>query len=263
VLISAAVVLAMLGVAMTQMLAANAGLPMPWAAGLAVAVGTGGTAWFIRGLARIEVPAGDWSAPVLLWAAVLGLALAVFGVGAMEFLAQLSPVAAERMLNVQASYDALLQPENPWMIPAVLLCVAVAPALFEEVLFRGVLRELLHSAVPLVRVLVIGALFAFIHWEPVVMLPLFYVGCMLTLLADRTGGWAAAAVAHFALNATNGVVSVRVLDGVDFTFTMAAVVMWVGVTGATMATLKIFRCLERAAALSTNHKSAVSEADSE
>ena len=48
------------------------------------------------------------------------------------------------------------------------------------------------------------------HVSAFVLLPLIYAGVLWTFLAERSGGWLAPAVSHFAMNATSAVLLVRV-----------------------------------------------------
>jgi membrane protease YdiL (CAAX protease family) len=169
----------------------------------------------------VRAPLGLRDARGFALGSAIGLALAVFGTGALAVMAQLSPALAARIANYSENLIALLQPDNTAMIPAVLVVVAVIPGICEEWLFRGVIRDMLMAWSRALRVFAVGLLFALIHVEPVVLLPLFYIGCVLTLLAERTSGWAIPAVAHFTLNAVNGIVTPRVLGD-----TMPS--LWVG-----------------------------------
>jgi membrane protease YdiL (CAAX protease family) len=83
----------------------------------------------------------------------------------------------------------------------VLLAVALAPAICEEVVFRGALLRGLASRIPPLAALVISsAMFALYHVRPVQMLPTFTLGLSLGLLSLRAGSILPAVIAHFLNN---------------------------------------------------------------
>jgi sodium transport system permease protein len=91
-------------------------------------------------------------------------------------------------------------------LAAVVLAVALAPAVCEEVLFRGALLRGLASRMPPALALVIAsALFSLYHWKPVQMLPTFTLGLVLGVLALRAGSIVPSVIAHF-LNNTMAIV---------------------------------------------------------
>ncbi len=89
------------------------------------------------------------------------------------------------------------------MLLLVVLVVIGAP-IVEELVFRGLLqRPALRSSVPpLLVVVVVGAVFAAIHFRPVEYAGLFAFGVLLGLMAWRTGRLAMPILAHVAFNAT-------------------------------------------------------------
>lgn len=91
-------------------------------------------------------------------------------------------------------------------LAAVVLAVALAPAVCEEVLFRGALLRGLASRIPPAVALVIAsAMFSLYHWKPVQMLPTFTLGLVLGVLALRAGSILPSVIAHF-LNNTMAIV---------------------------------------------------------
>jgi sodium transport system permease protein len=95
--------------------------------------------------------------------------------------------------------------ERPSLV-GVVLAVALAPAVCEEVLFRGALLRGLASRIPPVAALLIAsAMFAGYHWKPVQMLPTFTLGLVLGVLALRSGSILPSVIAHF-LNNTMAIV---------------------------------------------------------
>ena len=147
----------------------------------------------------------------LLRSAAAGAALSLFGSGFLALEAALVPAFGEQIAQHERLMQQIVRPESRAFIPIVIGVVAILPAIFEEILFRGVLRQYLARSMGRSgRVVTLGVLFGLLHVSPVLLLPLIYAGMLWTLLAERTGGWAAPAVSHFAMNATSAVVLVRV-----------------------------------------------------
>jgi membrane protease YdiL (CAAX protease family) len=87
-------------------------------------------------------------------------------------------------------------------LPVVILAVALAPAVCEEVLFRGVLvRALATRFFPLVAVLLGAAVFAVYHLRVVQLVPTFTLGLLLGYLALRADSALPGMLAHFVNNA--------------------------------------------------------------
>ena len=83
----------------------------------------------------------------------------------------------------------------------VLVVVAVLPAIFEEILFRGVLLNGLKSFPKTGAVLLCGALFALYHQNPAQTAYQFCCGAAFALLAIRSGSILPTVLAHFLNNA--------------------------------------------------------------
>ena len=179
--------------------------------GLALALALGGTAALAAKVTGARPTMGNCSARTFGWAAVSGVALSLMGSGALALEAALIPAWSEHFAAKQAMFSTLLGDPTWSAVPAIVLVVAITPGIFEELLFRGVLRSYLvpHSTTT-ARVLFVGVLFSLYHVDVTVLVPMFYVGAMLTLIAERAGGWLAAVVAHVALNTFSAVVWVRV-----------------------------------------------------
>jgi sodium transport system permease protein len=87
-------------------------------------------------------------------------------------------------------------------LPIVLATVAVAPAICEEVLFRGVLLRALATRLPAYgAVLVSAALFSLYHIKPIQMLPTFTLGALLAVIALRARSIVPTMLAHLLNNA--------------------------------------------------------------
>ena len=83
----------------------------------------------------------------------------------------------------------------------VLLVVAVAPAVFEEIMFRGVLLGGLKDFGEAGAVLLCGALFALYHQNPAQTLYQFCCGAAFALIAVRSGSVLPTMLSHFFNNA--------------------------------------------------------------
>ncbi len=84
----------------------------------------------------------------------------------------------------------------------VLLVIGVLPAVFEEIMFRGVLLSGLKKSFSLpVAVLVCGALFSLYHQNPAQTLYQFCCGAAFALVAVKSGSILPTVVSHFLNNA--------------------------------------------------------------
>lgn len=83
----------------------------------------------------------------------------------------------------------------------VLLVVAVVPAVFEEIMFRGILLKGLKSFGEVGSILLCGALFALYHQNPAQTLYQFCCGVAFALVAVRAGSVLPTVLSHFINNA--------------------------------------------------------------
>ena len=88
-----------------------------------------------------------------------------------------------------------------WGFFGVMLVVAVLPAIFEELLFRGVLLQGLKAFPVWLAALICGGLFSLFHQNPAQTLYQFFCGVAFALLALRSGSILPTVVAHFCNNA--------------------------------------------------------------
>lgn len=88
------------------------------------------------------------------------------------------------------------------LLPAVIV-IALLPALFEEMIFRGIISRSMHGAGwgTAATVLVCGALFSLFHANPEQTLYQFACGMCFTLVALRSGSVLPTMIAHFLNNA--------------------------------------------------------------
>lgn len=83
-----------------------------------------------------------------------------------------------------------------------LLVIAVLPALFEEVLFRGVILNSCQNGMGSIRtVFVVGFCFSLFHASPEQTVYQFIVGCAFAFITIRSGSILPAVVMHFINNA--------------------------------------------------------------
>ena len=83
----------------------------------------------------------------------------------------------------------------------VLFVVALLPAVFEEILFRGVLLQGLESFGKAGSVLLCGALFALYHQNPAQTVYQFCCGAAFALVALKSGSVLPTVLSHFLNNA--------------------------------------------------------------
>ena len=88
-----------------------------------------------------------------------------------------------------------------WGIVGVIFVVAVLPAIFEELFFRGILLHGLKSYGETFAVLVCGALFALYHQNPAQTAYQFCCGAAFALVAVKAGTILPTVLSHFINNA--------------------------------------------------------------
>lgn len=86
-------------------------------------------------------------------------------------------------------------------IVATIFCVAVLPAIFEEILFRGILLKGLRSFGTVGGILLCGALFSLYHQSPVQTVYQFACGVAFAFVAMRSGSILPTVLSHFINNA--------------------------------------------------------------
>lgn len=180
-----------------------------------------------------------------LVALVFGCGLGVFGTGAASLVSagtdallagtELGETLQRVAESRQASLEELLFVDQPMMIPLVMLVIAVAPAICEEFLYRGVVPAALGEPRRAPRILFVGFLFAMMHVDPFAFFPLLVVGAGLQWYSERSGGWTSSAIAHFGLNGFNGIVLARLYGLEPPPPVLAAIMMISGLVVAILA----------------------------
>jgi membrane protease YdiL (CAAX protease family) len=119
---------------------------------------------------------------------------------------------------------------------AVVVTIAVIPAVAEELLFRGVVQPALIRRVgPTLGILLTAFLFAIYHLNPWIFLPLFIVGTFFGFLAYKTGTFWAGALAHFGNNFL-AIVELNRAESVDYA-TLTEGAPWYILAGALLAAI--------------------------
>lgn len=90
---------------------------------------------------------------------------------------------------------------NGFGFVGVLLVVALLPAVFEEIMFRGILLKGLGAFKTTGAVLICGALFSLYHQNPAQTIYQFCCGAAFALVAIRSGSVLPTVLAHFVNNA--------------------------------------------------------------
>lgn len=95
------------------------------------------------------------------------------------------------------AFNFMNKMNSPLQIGLLFLLVGIIGPIFEEFLFRGVLYTSLrrHLTAP-VSIFLISFLFAFIHFDPNVMLGLFILGMVMNVLYEKTGSLIPSIVTH-------------------------------------------------------------------
>jgi membrane protease YdiL (CAAX protease family) len=132
----------------------------------------------------------------------LGLALLAgvsapgVGLSVATLQADVLPVDEDALAELTAAFDVDLS------LGALVLLIALTPAICEELLFRGAMLGLVRKSLPAWgQVLVVGLLFGLIHASFFRVLPTGILGLVLTWAAIRSGSLAVPVLIHFLNNA--------------------------------------------------------------
>jgi membrane protease YdiL (CAAX protease family) len=138
--------------------------------------------------------------PVALLAAALGLALWVGSLGLLELQYAVWP-PPEGYLEMFRRLHEALRPSGPMDALYSVVAIAVAPAVCEETLNRGiVLPSLLRTLGSAGAVVVSALVFGFMHVDLYRLPFTFVVGLALGVLRLRAGSLSASVIAHATLN---------------------------------------------------------------
>lgn len=154
---------------------------------------------------------------------ILTLAMALCLVGTIQYVGDLAfvflaepydqllkgflPTTEERFAQMSQLFDA----DTLGQLIVAILLAAVTPAICEEHFFRGVIQSSLDKRLPAgVTIVMVSAIFAAFHFEPVGFAALMLIGLMVGLLTTRTGCILYACVIHL----INNSVAVLMYNGV-------------------------------------------------
>ncbi len=154
------------------------------------------------GLPLSETLALRRASPVhLLVALVAALPLQVFG-GAMQYLIlQFWPNSSAVREMIERSLQELMRTDTPFDVILLFFTGVLVAAVCEEVLFRGLLLQLLARRSGWGSAILLGAvLFSAFHLDPIGFLPRLPVGLFLGLLLWRSGSLYPAMLAHGTFN---------------------------------------------------------------
>jgi hypothetical protein len=98
----------------------------------------------------------------------------------------------------------LLTEQGIGLLLIKLLVIAVLPAIAEELIFRGILLKKLYESSNSnhYAVLISSLIFAAVHIQPLVILPMFFLGCILGYLYTKTNNIIYSMIFHFLFNAS-------------------------------------------------------------
>lgn len=182
-------------------------LPLMLANGLSLMLGLGAGALLgLTVLQEEDVPTRYFGKPAIR-GVVLGLLGALFlfpavhSFGVMNTNLDLPQWMDSTEGNQTAIITQMLTGSDLFILKLLLL--AVAPALFEEFLFRGVVQPLVQSSIGVAGALLFsGGFFALYHLRFSQFLPLFLLGTYLAFLAWATRSVWVPILVHFAYNAS-------------------------------------------------------------
>jgi membrane protease YdiL (CAAX protease family) len=156
--------------------------------------------------------------PSLAAALLTGAALWTLSLGVLELQSAVWPPPNDYIEGYRRLH-ALLRPSDPLDACLSVLAIAVAPALAEEVVFRGALLSSLLKFGPSLAVGTTSLLFGLIHVDPsdggltLYRVPFaIVVGLVLALLRARAGSLAAPMAAHAFVNTLTFVIAPLVDD---------------------------------------------------
>jgi uncharacterized protein len=157
-----------------------------------------------QGLMRFggQVSAAQWIIGLAGVVAVHVFAIGFAGVQESLIPERFYPLYKRAELSIERVYAGLLGGSTAWDAARAFVIGAVIPAFSEEILFRGVMQRSLEAVRTPQRAIVLTALiFAILHWNPILLVPLVVIGVYLGFLAYHTQSLALPIVAHFVNNA--------------------------------------------------------------
>ena len=104
--------------------------------------------------------------------------------------------------SLEAMFRGIVSAQSIPELVLVLLVVAIAPAVIEEMFFRGVVQYSFDRVVrPIWSAVIVGVIFALYHFNPFALVPLVVLGSFFGFLRYRSRSIVVAMTAHFINNA--------------------------------------------------------------
>ena len=105
--------------------------------------------------------------------------------------------------EVQDKQNAVIANLRGFKLPLAIFVFAILPAVFEELIFRGILYKVLKelSKKKWVGIGLSAFIFAVVHFQVLSFLPIFLVGILLAIIYERTRNLMAPILFHFLFNA--------------------------------------------------------------
>lgn len=141
---------------------------------------------------------------------VLSIKRMSFGTGVLVllFAALLSPLmtfinALSLLFTDYTVTDSMLSISQDVPFVVMLVCIAVIPAIHEEVLYRGVLFQEYRKTSPLMGALLSALLFGLMHGNLNQFAYTFVLGFAFAMMVEATGTLLSSMLMHFAINGTS------------------------------------------------------------
>ncbi len=172
---------------------------------IAQALGLGGVAWLAatwrpEGLAWMRLHAASPIAVAVACAGLLGLLPAMQVLGAIN-----TAVLPDSLRAYDAAqhtlFASLLSGEGAFSLVRALVFLALTPALFEELFFRGALLHTWEARGRTWGLIASSVAFSAFHMRPGQVVPLLLIGLYLAFVVQRSGSLRPAIAAHALYNA--------------------------------------------------------------
>lgn len=128
---------------------------------------------------------------------ILGIITLVVGSAALRFICEELGMPRSNIILMQKVYPDILPPDN---FLYTMLAYAMAPALIEEFVFRGIMVSEYRSGGRLCAVIVSSILFSFLHYGFENLIISFFIGALLAFAVYVTGSLWSAVIIRFCFN---------------------------------------------------------------
>ena len=104
--------------------------------------------------------------------------------------------------SLEEMFRSIVSAETVPELLVVMVIVAVAPSVIEEMFFRGVVQHAFDRVAPgMLSAAIVGLIFALYHFNPFAFVPLVVLGCYFGFLRHRSQSIIVPMMAHFINNA--------------------------------------------------------------